>query len=101
MVGVFNQLCVELIESGNEAYILEILPLFRGLDFKHGRQLEALTCDLLSRGAHRVGADLIVHGGDLFKFKDGRQQGSVVILSHYYLELLSFIFNFDVLSRDR
>merc|ERR1712003_166248 len=61
-------LCVELINSGNEDFISNILPFFQGVKYQWGRTLEQLVCDVMSRGAVRVGADLLIHGGDLFQF---------------------------------
>ena len=51
------------------------MMLFSGLYFPWGRTLEKLVCDLLSRGAVRIGADLLVHGSDIFEFRDQRQIG--------------------------
>ncbi|KAL5261293.1 hypothetical protein ACHWQZ_G007112 [Mnemiopsis leidyi] len=69
----FATLCVELVNSGNEDYISKILPVFNGLYFPWGRTLEKLVCDLLSRGAVRIGADLLVHGADIFEFPNQKQ----------------------------
>ena len=59
-----------------------------GLYFPWGRTLEKLVCDLLSRGAVRIGADLLVHGADIFEFPNQKQIGRFLPFT------LSFSFKF-------
>ncbi|XP_063677366.1 uncharacterized protein LOC134813486 [Bolinopsis microptera] len=112
-------LCIELVNSGNENFILNILPYFHGVSYQWGRVLEQLVCDHMSRGAVGVGADLLVHGGDLFKFHKPRQldifesetlpdimQNITENLDNILVQLelrgvdTQYIFNFDKISDD-
>jgi len=48
---------------------------FPGVNFETGRRLERFVCDVISRGAVRFGADLVVHGADILKLNRKAEKG--------------------------